>query len=325
MSFSSDVKGELARVHVTKKCDMLAEISGFLRVAGSLRLAGGGKFGIVASTENPAIARHYKKLIKEYFDSTARLEVGGSQMPGKSSSGYRYSLTISPEEKSQQILRETGMLLIREGNDYLSDGIYSPIVRSKCCRRAYIRGLFLGCGTISDPHRGYHLEFVLTSQVVANDLKKLIGTFVNLMANITIRKEDYIVYIKKAESVSDMLGIMGASQAMMEFENIKIHRGIRGEAQRISNCDNANMDRSLSASEEQLRSIRRIEEMVGLDALSDALREVAELRLMRPEASLGEIGEALSPPIKKPAVSKRFTKIRAIADSLENMDKEESL
>ena len=212
MSFSADVKAELARIKVEKKCDMLAEISGFFRVSGSLRLAGGGRFIIVASTENPAIARHYKTLIKEYFGSNARLEMEESQMPGRN--GYRYSLTISPDEKSSQILRETGMMLIREGNDYLSDGIYQPIVSKKCCKKAYLRGLFLGCGTISNPNRSYHLEFVLTSEQVANDLKKLIGSFVDLSANVTRRKEDYIVYIKKADYISDILGIIGASQAL---------------------------------------------------------------------------------------------------------------
>ena len=112
MSFSADVKAELARIKVEKKCDMLAEISGIFRVSGSLRLAGGGRFIIVASTETPAIARHYKTLIKEYFGSNARLEMEESQMPGRN--GYRYSLTISPDEKSSQILRETGLMLIRE-------------------------------------------------------------------------------------------------------------------------------------------------------------------------------------------------------------------
>jgi len=321
MSFSSELKGELARVQVEKKCCMLAEISGFLRVSGSLRLAGGGKFTIVASTENPAIARHFKKLIKEYFDCTARLEVGGSQVPGRSKgNAFRYSLTISPDEKSELILRETGMLLIREGNDYFSDGIYPAVTHTKCCKKAYIRGLFLGCGTISDPHRSYHMEFVLDSRQVAYDLKKMIGTFVDLSANITQRRDDYIVYIKKAAYISDMLGIMGANTAMLDFENIRINRGIRGEATRISNCDNANVDRTLSASEEQIKNIRMIEEKLGLDDIQAPLREAALLRLERPEASLTEIGEALVPPIKKAGVTKRFAKIREIAESLEEED-----
>ena len=158
MSFSSELKGELARINVENKDHMLAEISGFLRVSGSLRLAGGGKFSILAATENPAVARHYKMLIRDYFDCNPGLEVGMSQMPGKAEKkGYRYALRIRPEDKSEKILRETGMMLIREGNDYLSDGIYQPIVRNKGCKKAYIRGLFLGCGTISDPHKGYHM------------------------------------------------------------------------------------------------------------------------------------------------------------------------
>mgnify|MGYP000845864131 FL=1 len=319
MSFSSHTKGELARVMPSKKCCMLAEITGFLRVAGSLRLAGGGKFTIVASTENPAIARHYKTLIKEYFGSNAGIEVGNSQMPGKSRGNYRYrySLVIRPEEKSSQILRETGMMLIREGDEFLSDGIYQPIVKSKCCKRAYLRGLFLGVGTMSDPKKSYHLEFVLNSEHVAQDLRKLIGSFVNMSAGLIERGEEHIVYLKRAEYISDMLGIMGANEAMLEFENIRIGRGLRREVNRISNCDNANVDRTLTAAEQQIRHIEIIKDKLGLENLEPVLRETAQLRLELPDASLSEIGDALSPPIKKPGVSKRFSKLKEIAEGLE--------
>ena len=232
MSFSSDVKGELARLDNKKKCCMLAEIAGFLRVSSSIRLAGGGKLGIVATTENAAIARHYKKLIKDYFKNNAELEVGDShrcRALRTRRSRNSYYLNISPDEKSMHILRETGMMLIREGDDYFSDGIYQPIVKSKCCRKAYLRGMFLSCGTISDPRKGYHLEFVLDKEQSAMDLKKLIGTFVDLSANITRRGENYIVYIKKAQYISDMLGIMGADDAVLDFENIRISKSLHGD------------------------------------------------------------------------------------------------
>ena len=319
MSFSSQTKGELARVVPTKKCCMLAEITGFLRVAGSLRLVGGGKFTIVASTENPAIARHYKTLIREYFGSNAGIEVGNSQVPGKArgSYRYRYSLVIRPDEKSSQILRETGMLLIKEGNDFLSDGIYQPIIRNKCCKKAYLRGLFLGVGTMSDPRKSYHLEFVLNSSQVAQDLKRLIGSFVDLSAGLIERGEEHVVYMKRAEYISDMLGIMGANEAMLEFENIRIGRGLRREVNRISNCDNANVDRTLSAAEQQIKYIELIDAKLGLDNLDPVLRETAQLRLELPGASLTAIGEALRPPIKKPGVSKRFAKLKEIAESLD--------
>lgn len=319
MSFSSQTKGELARVVPTKKCCMLAEITGFLRVAGSLRLVGGGKFTIVASTENPAIARHYKTLIREYFGSNAGIEVGNSQVPGKArgSYRYRYSLVIRPDEKSLQILRETGMILIKEGNDFLSDGIYQPIIRNKCCKKVYLRGLFLGVGTMSDPRKSYHLEFVLNSSQVAQDLKRLIGSFVDLSAGLIERGEEHVVYMKRAEYISDMLGIMGANEAMLEFENIRIGRGLRREVNRISNCDNANVDRTLSAAEQQIKYIELIDAKLGLDNLDPVLRETAQLRLELPGASLTDIGEALRPPIKKPGVSKRFAKLKEIAESLD--------
>lgn len=313
MSFSQEVKGELARVSPAKKCCMLAEISGFLRVAGSIKLAGGGKFSIVVSTENAAIARHYKKLIKEYFGSTANLGIGGTTAVGHTK-GYRYYLIIEPDEKSSQILRETGMMLIREGNDYFSDGIYIQIVRTKCCKRAYLRGLFLGCGTMSDPRMSYHLEFVVESKQLAVDIKKLIGSFVDLAANYTKRKNDYVVYMKKAAYISDLLNIIGAEDAVLEFENIRVGKEVKGETQRILNCDNANVDRALTAAENQLSWINKLKEMGRYDSLPLPLREICELRIEYPAASLTEIGEMLNPPIKKPGVNKRFAKIKELTE-----------
>ncbi|MCF0141470.1 MAG: DNA-binding protein WhiA [Mogibacterium sp.] len=328
MSYSLDVKNELAHNEPAKKCCMLAEIAGFLRAAGSLKLHIGdefsGKYSIIASTENPAIARHYYKLIKTYFGSNATSGVGSSAIPGKAhEKSHRYYLTISPDQKSMQILRECGMMLIKEGDDYLTDGIYSQIVRTKCCKKSYIRGVFLGCGSVSDPKKGYHLEFVLGSEQLANDLKKLIGSFVDLSANVTVRKEDYIVYMKRANYISDLLGIMGADAAMLEFENVRVGKSVRHETQRILNCDSANVDRTLTASEEQQQWIKTLKDAGVYDNLPAPLKSVAELRLLRPEASLTEIGEALNPPIRKPGVSKRFAKLKELATAVEEESADE--
>ena len=121
MSFTAETKNELSRLEPEKKCCQLAEIAGFLRVSGSIRLAGGGRFKIVTATDNPAVARHYKRLIKEYFNVETALEIGDAQGPKK---GHIYMLTIDPDMHSEQILRETGILLVREGNNFISDGIY---------------------------------------------------------------------------------------------------------------------------------------------------------------------------------------------------------
>ena len=176
---------------------------------------------------------------------------------------------------------------------------------------------------------------VISSDIMALDLKKLIGTFVDLSANISRRGDNYIVYIKKAQYISDLLGIMGADNAVLEFENIRISKSLHGDVQRMLNCDNANVDRTLSAAEEQRGWIRKIAEdemgreplaaeladpgsvfwTDGLRHLPSQLKEVAFIRLYKPEASLAEIGETLNPPIGKPAVSKRFARLKALAEA----------
>ncbi len=318
MSFASETKNELARIEPEKKCCQLAEISGFLRVAGSLRLAGGGKFRIVITTENPAIARHYKKLIQEYFGIETRLEIGESTAVGKSRSSrhYAYSITIDPENLSEQILRETGILLIKEGNNYISDGIYSGIIKTKCCRKAYLRGLFMGTGTMSDPEKGYHLEFVCHSETLANDLKKMINSFVDLSAKVTRRGNSHIVYMKKADYIRDTLAIMGASSQVFSMEETRIKKSMISDAKRIANCDTANLDRSVDAAMRQLDAIRKIEETRGLAWLPEKLQEVARLRAENPYISISALGELCDPPLKKSGINNRLKKIEELAAKL---------
>lgn len=318
MSFASETKNELSRIEPEKKCCQLAEISGFLRVAGSLRLAGGGKFRIVITTENPAIARHYKKLIQDYFGIETKLEIGEGNAVGKAktSKHYAYKITIDPENLSEQILRETGILLIKEGNNYISDGIYSGIVKSKCCKKAYLRGLFMGAGTMSDPEKGYHLEFVCRSETLATDLKRMIHSFVDLSAKIVKRGNSYIVYMKKADYIIDTLAIMGASNQVFSIQETRIKKGMVNDAKRIANCDTANLDRSVDAAIRQFAAIKKIEAEKGLVWLPEKLREVAKLRAEHPDISISALGELCDPPLKKSGIHHRLKKIEEIASKL---------
>lgn len=313
MSFASDVKNELSHIEPDKKCCQLAEIAGFIRVCGSLRLAGGGKFRIIITTDNAAVARHYKKLIKEYFKIDTELEIGEGTSPHKT---HSYSLTIGPENLSEQILRETGILLVKEGNNYISDGIYDDLIKSKCCKKSYLRGMFMGSGTMNSPEKGYHLEFVCNSKALANDLKKMINSFVDLNAKIVERKSSQIVYMKNSNYISDTLALMGAHTQMLEFENVRIARGIKNDAVRMTNCDNANTDRSLDASQRQIAAIRKIENKLGITALPDKLQDVARLRLENPEANLTQLAEMMNPPMKKSGINNRIRKIEEIASKL---------
>ncbi len=315
MSFSLDTKNEMAHDVTEKKCCMLAEIAGFLRMNGSIELVGSGKFVVMAITDNPAIARHFKMLIKMYFDEDTVTGVRQGNSPKK---GKLFTMTIGPENRSEPILRETGILMIKEGYNFISDGIYSGLIRSKCCRKAFLKGAFLGAGTITNPTKGYHFEISTTSEILANDIKKLLNSFEGILSKVTMRKKEYVVYIKDSDQIIDVLAIMGAHNKVFEYENIKIEKEIKNKANRISNCDNANIDKAIAAGQRQLEAIRKIRENRGLGSLPDKLKEVAEIRIENPEASLTEIGEMLVPPIKKPGVSKRLSKIEEISQSIKS-------
>ena len=313
MSFAADTKNELVHIEIEKKCCMLAEIAGFIRMCGSLKLSGKDKVTTVMSTENPAIARRYKKLIKDYFNVNADLEIGQGEGIKK---GRAYFLKIPPEEKSEQVLRETGMLMVREGLNYISDGIYDGLIKTKCCKKAYLRGIFLGTGTISAPEKGYHIEFVCNTETLAGDVKKLINSFVDLHAKMVQRKKSHVVYVKESGQITDILNIMGAHSHFFAFENVKMVKEMRNKANRALNCDSANLDKTIHAAERQIESIKKIESKKGLGFLPDKLYDVAVVRLENPDASLIELAELMNPPMKKSGVNNRLKRLDEIARKL---------
>jgi DNA-binding protein WhiA len=294
-----------------KKCCMLAEIAGFIRVCGSVVLQGAGKFKIAASTENPAVARHIKILLREYFNISAEIEVGQT---GNLQKGRYYIIVIGPEQLSEQILRETGILGVREGLNYITDGIYDGLTRKKCCRKAYLRGAFLGAGTMTNPENSYQFEIVCGTETLAADLKKLLNSFVDIHAGKSARRNSYVTYVKDSGMILDILAIMGAHSQYFIYEDVRLRKEMRNEANRRSNCDQANIDKALSAAERQIEGIRLIECTVGIDSLPPKLREMAELRLAHPDLSIAELGELLDPPLKKSGVNNRLRKIAEIAE-----------
>ncbi len=318
MSFASETKNELARIEPEKKCCMLSEIAAYIRTAGSIGIVGFGKLRITINTDNAAVARHFKKLVERYFDIDTNLDIteGGSVGRNRKEKKYIYSITIDPENNSEAILRECGILMIKEGHNYFSDGIYGDLVRSKCDKRAYLRGTFLGAGTMSNPDKAYHLEFVMNSEAMANDLKKLINSFADLSAKVVQRGKKYIVYMKKADYISDTLALMGASGQVLKLEDIRIRKDMMSSARRAMNCDSANVDRVIDAAMKQTESIRLIAETKGLKSLDPKLLEVAMIRLEHPEASIMAIGEMCDPPLKKSGVNNRLKKIEELADKI---------
>ena len=189
-----------------------------------------------------------------------------------------------------------------------------PSGRRKCIR-AFLRGAFLGGGSISDPEKNYHMEFVTNNEDFANSLKDLINSL-GFNSKIVSRKNNYVVYLKESEQISDLLSIIGAHNALLSLQNTKIVKEMRNNVNRIVNCETANLSKTVNAAVRQVENIRFIQETIGISSLPENLQEIARIREEYEDMTLKELGEMLNPPIGKSGVNHRLRKIEEIANKL---------
>lgn len=312
MSFTSDTKKELTSLIPERKCCQLAEITGFLRCAGSITFDSRMRMGVKVVTDNPAVARLFVTLAKEYFGTKSQLVIGDNPSPSRN---RLYELSLTPDMNAEAVLRETGMLGIREGSNYLTDGFDPAIIRKRCCKKAALRGVFLASGALSDPVKGYHLEISCLSDILARDVQKLVNSF-GLKAKIVIRRDRHVVYLKDAEQIQDFLNAIGATGQMLTLQNVRMTKELVNNANRASNCENANIERTVTAAQKQLDAIAVIQRTRGIESLPDTLYEAARMRLANPELSLADLCELTDPPISKSGMNHRFEKIAALAKQL---------
>ena len=311
MSFSSKVKGEIARYSELTKSEALAQISAIMKVSGTIGLSGSG-LSFKITTENPSSARLIFTLLKIHFNIHSKLMVKRSNSLKKNNI---YMVVINEEMGVRGLLQETGILTEVDGVMSLDYRIQDDMIKTEEEKRAYIRGAFLGGGSISNPEKTYHLEFVTHSEEYAIDLCKLINTF-GLNSKVIQRKNSFIIYIKEGEQIVDLLNIVGAHTCLLELENIRIMKEMRNNVNRLVNCETANLSKTVNAAVRQVESIKLIQKEIGLKRLPKNLREVAELRLNYPDESLKDLGEMLNPPVGKSGVNHRLRKIEKIAEEL---------
>ena len=188
-------------------------------------------------------------------------------------------------------------------------------VMQDCCRRAYVKGVFMTSGSISDPNKGYHLEIVCDNRGRAEFIQEIINGF-GIVSRIIQRKKYHVVYLKDGEMIVEMLGIMGAHISLMNMENIRIKKDIRNKINRRVNCEAANLNKTVSAAVKQVNDINYIIQTKGIDFLPENLQELAVARLENEDASLKELGEMMTPPIGKSGVNHRLRKISEIAEEM---------
>jgi len=306
MSFSSKTKNELARRTSDSKCCQLAELSALVRVSGTIQLVGLGKTNLLIITENAAIARLIFVLFKRSLKVHTEIDVVKNTVLRKNNS-YQIKIIGATE-----ILRKLEIMIDVEGNTVINNGLPKKLIEDECCRRAYIRGTFLGGGSLSDPEKSYHMELITHLEAYANELSALINSY-ELHSRVIGRKKNFIVYLKEGDQIVDLLNIIGAHTALMSFENTRIVKSVRNKVNRLVNCETANLTKMIDAAVKQKQYIEIIEKYDGLESLPDNLREIAMLRLEYEDVSLKELGELSDPPIGKSGVNHRLRKIEQIA------------
>ena len=311
MSFSAKVKGEICRYTDISKEEALAELSAIMKGSGTIGFSGKG-LSFRITTENPASARHIITILKEHFDIHSKLMVKKSNSLKKNNI---YMVLIDEEMGVRDLLQETGIFREIDGVLTIDYKIDPEMVKTEEYKKAYIRGAFIGGGSVTNPEKTYHLEFVTHSEEYALDLSKLINSF-GLNSKVIQRKNSFIIYIKEGEQIVDLLNIVGAHTSLLELENIRIMKEMRNNVNRLVNCETANLSKTVNAAVRQVESIKLIQNSIGLQRLPKNLKEVAELRLSYPDESLKELGEMLDPPVGKSGINHRLRKIEKIAEEI---------
>ncbi|MBQ2957724.1 MAG: DNA-binding protein WhiA [Clostridia bacterium] len=310
MGFSNDVKSELLREPMREECCARAEMCAFFMMAGSISLKGFSSYALTVSSENAAVVRYGFTQIRQFLGIAPELRTARTTQLGEH---LRYQMTVEGEDA----MRVMEWLDMKDSEAFL--GIRrepsEAILEKDCCKRAYIRGAFLTNGWLNMPEKAYHLEFAVQDERHAEILAGLLSGF-EIHAKAVLRKTQWVVYVKDYEQLSEALGVLGAFQAYMSLENVKILKQLHNNVNRQMNCDDSNTDKTVRAAEAQLQDIEYIQEHGGLDQMPRPLQQIAEARINYPDANLAELGALLDPPIGKSGVNNRIRRMMAFAQQL---------
>lgn len=313
MSFSSEVKEELSRhVSGSRHCQ-LAELAAVICFCGRPGPGGNLRADLCLQTENEAVIRKSFTLLQKTFN----IDTDVSRMSSEEGRGHTYITLVDDRDEVKKILQAVKMNDedgIRKAGE---NGVNPLIIKNSCCKRAFLRGAFLSTGSMSDPEKSYHLEFVCTHKESAEQLRRLIQDF-EIEAKIIIRKKYYVVYLKESAGIVDLLNVMEAHVSLMNFENYRIVKEMRNSINRKVNCETANITKTVNASSKQIEDILLIRDHYGFQNLPDNLRETAEIRLEYPDATLKELGQILNPTVGKSGMNHRLRKLSEIADRVKS-------
>lgn len=302
MSYTSIVKSEVSKLEVDEM-DSISELSAIIRNAGIIG------DNIIVTSENSSVARRVFSFVKKLYHFVPKIIVRRGYNFNKN---YIYIIEIN--QKVDLIIND--LSLLQTTNNIPKPYIYTD----EFLIRAYLRGVFLGCGSINDPKKSqYHLEFIVDQEEYAIFISKLLNKF-QLNSKYLKRENKYMIYIKESEKISDFLKLMGATNSLFYYEDIRIYRDQKNMTNRLNNCEQANVDKMIETAHRQIKQINKIKKIGGLELLDDKTKEAAIYRLKYPEVSLVELSEIISletgVSISKSGLYHRFQKIKNLASKI---------
>lgn len=304
--FSLQAKGELARLIPDNPCCQWAELAGLVHAEGRWTADDPPALDLVLS--NAAAARKVVLLLRRVIKEHGEIALQQRRGPQNK---LVYVVRIPAASGAGRIWRVLANLHAANRGK----GLEGELLRRRCCRRSYIRGAFLGRGSLSDPHRQYHFEIGAQDPFRLGILRACVDSL-GVTPKVASRKGGWVLYLKDADQIPELLLHMGAHQAILDIEDTKIRKGMRNRINRLVNCETANVDKTVAAAMKQVEDILLLDQELGLNSLPTGLRALAKLRVQHPYASLGELGEILEPPLSKSGVNHRIRRLSRMADQL---------
>lgn len=309
MSFSNQVKEELAREIPEKACCRRAELAALVHVNGRIARSDAEQLELVVQAEQAGTARKVYTLVKSVY---------GLQTTVQAENRRRFKKTRIYEVHAIISKRDLDLWQRMQSLNAASNRrkrLDAALIRRNCCKRSYLRGIFLSRGFINRPEGEYHLEIILQELPLAKEIQRLLSKF-NLSTRIVERKKNLVLYIKEGEQIVDFLRVVGAHKALLDFENVRILKSMCNSINRQVNCETANLAKTVDASVRQVELINRLVELKGWGFFPSQLRDLARARIEYPDKSLKELGDLLDPPLSKSGAAYRMRKLEQWAEDI---------
>ena len=299
MSFTTNIKNEISNIEYSES-EKMAELSAILNIGVKIHE---DNFEIL--TENLSVARRIYKLIKDIYHVEIEMDTSEVNTLRKNK-----LVSLKVTEKIDLILND--LCILENGKR-----IYIPhnyLIDELKDKQAYLRGIFMMCGSINDPKTSrYHAEFVISNEETANEVNRLLNEL-HFNSKVIKREKNYMVYIKESEKISDFIKMLNATTSLFYYEDIRIYRDHKNMTNRLNNCEQANVDKMINASNEQLEMIKKLREIMDFDLLDDKIKTICIYKEKYPESSMSELAEIISSetekPISKSCINHRFRKIK---------------